>query len=248
MAGGVLLPALLGLLLGLIAGSFVATLVLRWPQERSIGGRSRCDGCARPLRWFELVPLLSWALARGQCRSCGAKIDPRHPAIEACAGLIGLAALLVHPNLTGLVSALLGWWLLAIAALDGEHHWLPDRLTLPMIPLGLLVGWARIGPALGDRAIGALVGFVALAAIAWAYRTLRGREGMGGGDPKLLAALGAWLGWAQLPFVLVGAGLVGLAAVAWMALRGRAPGATDRLPLGALMALAAWPIWLAVAG
>ena len=91
--------------------------------------------------------------------------------------------------------------------------------------MGLLVGWAGIGPALGDRVIGALAGFAALAAIAWAYRRLRGREGMGGGDPKLLAALGAWLGWRQLPFVLVGAGLIGLAAVAgWRCGAGRPRG------------------------
>ena len=97
---------------------------------------------------------------------------------------------------------------------------------------------------LEERLIGAAAGFLALALIAFAYRRLRGREGLGGGDPKLLAAIGAWLGWQQLPFVMLGAGLLGLAAVLLRAARGETIAATDRLPLGTLMALAAWPIWL----
>jgi leader peptidase (prepilin peptidase)/N-methyltransferase len=104
-----------------------------------------------------------------------------------------------------------------------------------------------VGPPLFDRLIGAAIGYIALALIATAYKAVRGREGLGGGDPKMLAAIGAWLGWPLLPFVLLGAGLIGLAVVILSQMRGQGMKATDRLPLGSLMALAAWPIWLLIA-
>ena len=109
-------------------------------------------------------------------------------------------------------------------------------------------GLGRLRPAADRAAIGAAVGWAALSLIALAYRRLRGREGMGGGDPKLLAGIGAWVGALQLPFVLLGAGLLGLAAILLMRLRGEEVSATTRLPLGTLMAVAAWPIWLIAAG
>jgi leader peptidase (prepilin peptidase)/N-methyltransferase len=243
-----LLRAAAALLLGVIAGSFIATILIRWPRGRSIlSGRSRCDACDAPLGPVELVPLLSCALQRGRCRHCRARIDPRHLAVELAAGLVGVAAIAAHPLPLALVTAALGWWLLAIALLDLEHHWLPDALTLPLIPLGLTAAWAGLGPPLAERAAGAALGWVALALIAWAYRAVRGREGMGRGDPRLMAALGAWVGAWQLPAVLLGAGLLGLAAVLAMRLRGETVTATSRLPLGTLLALAAWPVWLVIA-
>jgi leader peptidase (prepilin peptidase)/N-methyltransferase len=239
--------AVFGFILGGIVGSFVATLAVRWPEGRSVVlGRSQCDGCGKILRPVELIPIASYLLANGRCRGCGAAINRRHIAIEVAAAMLGAAALLAQPGILGLVTAGFGWWLLALAALDLEHHWLPDRLTLPLLPLGLLVGWAGMGPGLTERLIGAAAGFLVLASIALAYRLLRGREGLGGGDPKLLAAIGAWVGWQHLPLVLVGAGMIGLLAVALTMLRGGAVRATDRLPLGTLMAIAAWPIWLIV--
>jgi leader peptidase (prepilin peptidase)/N-methyltransferase len=242
------LRALIGAGLGLIAGSFVAAASLRWPEGRSIvRGRSACDSCAAPLGPAELIPLLSWAIQRGRCRRCGARIDPRHPAIELAAALLGAVALAAHPGPLGPVTALLGWWLLLIAIVDLEHQWLPDRLTLPLIPLGLLAAWAGLGPPLAERAAGAVLGWAVLALIALLYRRLRGREGMGGGDPKLLGALGAWVGALQLPAILLGAGLLGLAVVLAMRLRGETVTATSRLPLGTLMAVAAWPAWLVAA-
>ncbi|HET9428665.1 MAG TPA: A24 family peptidase, partial [Allosphingosinicella sp.] len=187
------------------------------------------------------------ALQRGRCRNCGARIDFRHAVVELAAAGVATIAILAHPLPLALVTALLGWWLLLIAALDLEHHWLPDRLTLPLIPAGLVVAWLGFGPGLADRVIGAIAGFAVLAVIAWLYRRLRGRDGMGGGDPVLLAAIGAWVGALQLPYILLGAGLLGLAAIASMRMRGEAVTATSRLPLGTLMALAAWPVWLIVA-
>lgn len=243
-----LLRGALSFALGAIFGSFLATILLRWPAGRSaLAGRSRCDGCSRPLGAAELVPIVSYLTLKGRCRTCGAAIASSHLTVEIAAGLIGAVALLAHPGPLGAVSALLGWWLLLLAALDAQHYWLPDRLTLPLLPAGLLAAWAGYGPPLGSRLIGAAAGFLTLCSIAFLYRRLRGREGLGGGDPKLFAALGAWLGWPQLPFVLLGAGLLGLAAVAMRRLRGERIAATDRLPLGTLLALAAWPIWLLIA-
>jgi len=243
-----LVRGLLGFGAGAIVGSFLATLLLRWPAGRSaLLGRSQCDACGRALRPADLVPIVSYMLLRGRCRACGAPIRATHLAIEAGAGLVGAVALVAHGGALGWISALLGWWLLLTAALDAEHHWLPDHLTLPLVPAGLVVAWAGFGPPLESRAIGAALGFASLWSIGRIYRALRGREGLGGGDPKLFAALGAWLGWAQLPFVLLGAGLVGLATIAARWRRGETVAGTDRLPLGTLMALAAWPIWLVVA-
>lgn len=238
-----------GFVLGAIVGSFLAAILFRWPSERSVvRGRSRCESCGETLGVRDLVPILSYVLVRGRCRKCGAEIDRRHLAVEVGAALIGLTAIAAHPLPVAIFTALFGWWLFLLAALDVEHHWLPDRLTLPLIPTGLAVGWLGIGPPLEPRLIGTLAGFVSLALIAWVYRKLRGRDGLGGGDPKLFAAIGAWLGWSQLSFVLLGAGLIGLGLILVMRLRGHYVAATDRLPLGTLMALAAWPIWLAVSG
>lgn len=238
-----------GLLLGAIVGSFLGAALLRWPQRRLVVvGRSHCDSCGKALGPAELVPILSYLLQRGRCRACGSAIDQRHVAMEVGAAFVGALSFGLFGGWEGPLTALLGWWLLLTAALDVEHHWLPDRLTLPLIPLGLGVAALGVGPPLAERAIGAAAGFAALAALAFLYKQLRGRDGLGGGDPKLLAGLGAWIGWQQLPFVLLGAGMLGLASVLLRRLRGEAVAATDRLPLGALMALAAWPIWLLAAG
>jgi len=238
-------PPLFGGLLGLLIGSYVATLTLRWPQGRSAAaGRSACDGCGRRLRWSELVPVLSFAALGGRCRTCGAAIDRRHPLIEVAAALIGAAALAVRPDAAGLLGALFGWALLTLAVLDAEHFWLPDRITLPLAAAGVAAGFAADPPPL-DRLIGFAAGFAALAAVAAGYRSLRGRHGLGGGDPKLFGAIGAWLGWPALPFVLLLAAGLGLALAAARASRGHRVTAATRLPFGALLAVAAWALWLA---
>ncbi|HEY7811496.1 MAG TPA: A24 family peptidase [Allosphingosinicella sp.] len=238
----------LGFVLGAVIGSFLAAILVRWPQGRSVlRGRSQCDTCGRTLRATELVPILSWFAVGGKCSTCGAQIDRRLLAVEAGAAIVGLTALLAHPLPAAAFTAVFGWWLFLLAALDVEHHWLPDRLTLPLIPAGLLVAWIGVGPELEERAIGAAAGYLTLELIRILYRVVRKREGLGGGDPKMLAAIGAWLGWPVLPVVLLGTGLIGLAVLVAIRLRGRAVKATDRLPLGTLMALAAWPLWLLLA-
>lgn len=232
---------------GLLIGSYLATVALRWPRGASASlGRSRCDGCGRPLAVRDLVPLLSYARARGRCRQCAARIDPRHPLIELAALAVGAACGWTAPGLAGLAGALFGWTLLLLAVLDFDHYWLPDRLTLSLIGLGL--AGALVGPPpLADRALGALGGFAALALVAAAYRRLRGRDGLGGGDAKLFAAIGAWLGWQALPAVLVLATLMALAAVAVGVLAGRRASRLTAVPLGAALAAAGWACWVLAA-
>ncbi|WP_375383117.1 prepilin peptidase [uncultured Sphingomonas sp.] len=242
-------PALLAPLLlagaGLIAGSFLATLVIRWPEGRSVArGRSACDGCGRALTAPELVPLLSAAVTRGRCRTCGAAIDPRHWRIEAGCAAVGALAGWAAPGWAGVAGAVFGWLLLALAALDAADLWLPDALVLPLALAGLATGAAGLEPPLAERLIGGVVGYGVLRAIGAGYRHWRGREGLGGGDPKLLGAIGLWLGWRMLPWVLVVASVAGLLGVGIARLRGRPVRADTPVPLGALMAAAAYPIWL----
>lgn len=235
----------LGGLAGLIAGSFIGALIHRWPKgESTAHGRSRCDSCGLPLCAAELIPLLSFLLQRGRCRSCRAAIPPAHLAAELAAAVVGATAFAAAPPLHALAGVAFGWTLVALALLDLEHFWLPDRLTLPLLAAGLGAAAGGVSVPLADSVIGAAAGFAALALIAETYRRVRGRAGMGGGDPKLLAAIGAWTGWAMLPPVVLLASLIGIGAVGFHALRGRAIAASDRLPLGTLLAVAAWPLWL----
>lgn len=240
----ILLP-IAGMLLGLIVGSYLATILLRWPEGRSAStGRSACDHCGRPLSPADLIPLWSYLRARGKCRTCGGRIDPRHPAMELAAAGIGLVAALAHGWPVALATAIFGWWLLILAALDAEHQWLPDRLTLPLWSAGFAVALLDIGPSLSDRLIGSAAGFGSLFLIGAGYRVLRGRHGLGGGDPKLFGALGAWLGWQQLPFLILLAALLGLTAAALGHRRGATIGRDTRLPFGTYLALAGWLLWL----
>lgn len=248
MAEALFWPVALGVL-GAIVGSFVATLAIRWPEGESVmRGRSRCDGCDRTLAARDLVPLLSAAVLRGRCRTCDHAIDPRHWRIEAIAAVIGIAAGLASPDPIALVGACFGWLLLALGALDVAALWLPDRLTAVLAGSGIAAGLIGVGPAMTDRLIGGVAGFAGLWAVAAIYRRVRGRDGMGGGDPKLFGAIGLWLGWALLPAVLLIACLVGLAVVLLAAVRGRAMAADTALPLGALLAIAAYPAWLVMIG
>ena len=230
------LAALLGAVAGAIVGSYLATLVQRWGRgEGASTGRSHCDGCGRTLGPAELVPLLSAAASRGRCRTCGARIDPLHWRVEAAAALIGGVSLLIAPTLQGAMLALFGWLLLPLVLLDWRHFWLPDRLTLVLALVGVAAGEWLMLAGWADRLVGGAVGFAALAALAWLYRRLRGREGLGGGDPKLLGAIGLWLGWAALPPVLLVAALLGLGAALPGGLQ-----ATRRLPFGTMLGVAAW--------
>lgn len=235
--------------LGAIIGSFIAALVVRWPDGRSVlRGRSACDACGHVLRAGDLVPLLSAVALRGRCRDCGARIGAVHWRIELAGLAIGAAAGAMVHGPEAIAGAMFGWLLLALAALDIVAFWLPDRLTGLLAVAGVVAGAGGIAPAIEDRAIGGVAGFVALWLVATVYWRVRGREGMGGGDPKLFGAIGLWIGWRMLPAVLMLAALVGLGVVLVARLRGRPMPRDTALPFGALLAVAAYPAWLAMIG
>lgn len=238
------LPPLLAGVAGLLIGSFIAALTWRWPRARRISaGRSRCDNCDKRLGVRDLVPVFSFLALRGRCRHCGAAIAKRHIAIELAAATIGAVALAAAPGAAGMAGAVFGWAMLALLIFDVEHFWLPDRLTLPLLVVGL-VGGLWLDPPAVDRLIGALAGFAILTVIATGYRWRTGRDGMGGGDPRLLAAIGAWLGWSPLPLVLFAAAALGLLLVAVDRARGQAVTRHSRVAFGALLAASAWLAWL----
>ena len=234
----------IGALGGLIAGSFLSTLVIRWPEGRTIGGRSACDTCGTELRWYELLPLASLIAQRGRCRACHAPIGMFHPAMEIGCAALGALAMAVAPGIEGVFGALFGWLLLVLAVLDLLYFWLPDRLTAALALVGLGSLAFGVPPSWPDRLIGGAVAWAALALIAVTYRRIRKRDGMGGGDPKLFGAIGLWLGWQALPYVLLGASAAGVGMALVFAARGRAVAGDTRLPFGTLLACAAFPIWL----
>ncbi|MDM7956719.1 A24 family peptidase [Blastomonas sp.] len=240
-----ILGPVLAAILGAILGSFMAALVSRWPQGRSVlAGRSACDSCGAGLRPWQLVPIVSYLGLRGRCASCGAAIGRDSLIIELMAAAIGVLALALHPGWTGVAVAVFGWLLLPLAWLDFRHYWLPHPLTLALAIAGLIAAFAGIPPDWSSRLIGAVTGFAMLWTIAFAYQTLRGREGLGGGDPLLLGAIGLWLGWQLLPLVLMIASGAGLAVALVLQRRGVALSSATRFPLGTLMAAAAWLVAL----
>lgn len=240
-----LLAFVTGAVVGAIIGSFLANLIIRWPQGRSVvGGRSMCDHCGTTLAPLDLIPVLSFAMRRGRCAQCGAPIHRLHVWVELGCAIIGGIALALAPGWEGVGWASLGWGLLTLAVLDWRHFWLPDAVTLPLIFLGMTLGIWTTDVAVMDRVIGAVAGYGALLAIALGYRAWRGREGLGLGDAKLLAAVGAWFGWQALPFVLLIASVVALAVVLMGAMRGGRISATTQVPLGTFLCIAAVPGWM----
>lgn len=212
-----------------------------------MSGRSACPSCGAVLRTADLVPLLSWLLSRRRCRHCGAAIDAFYPLVEIGAAAVGALAVLLVDGPLGVVAALLGWWLLGLALVDLAVWRLPDVMTLPLIVLGLAAAGLGVGlPELGFVAAlsGAFLGYAAFALLALAYRRLRGREGLGLGDAKLLAAAGAWVGPSALPWVVFGAAVLGLLGI--LALR-RPVTAATALPFGPALAAATWIVFLLLA-
>ena len=226
---------------GAIVGSFLATLIIRWPRgEQAIAGRSHCDSCMQELNPIELVPILSWFATLGRCRSCGALIPRLHLWIELAAATLAASAVAFQSNLQGVALAVFWLLLLAPAVLDARHHWLPDSLTIMLALGGVLLGGYAIGLAFESRLIGGAVGFASLSLIALLYQLARGREGLGKGDPKLLGAIGLWTGWQALPPIVLIAALSGLAA-ALVQRRSR----FERMPFGTLLAVGAM-LWTAL--
>lgn len=226
-------------------GSFLSVLVVRLPAAAPVVvARSRCPACDHALGPFDLLPLLSWLLRGGRCRYCRDPISLFYPAMELGAVAVALAAVFAVEGWLLWVTCLLGWTLLALAITDLREMVLPDALTLPLLPAGLGVALWLDPAGLPDHLVGAIAGFASLYALNAAYRRLRGRDGLGLGDAKLLAAAGAWLGWQALPSMLLLATLAALGVAAAAALAGRRLLADTALPFGTFLCLAFWLTWL----
>jgi leader peptidase (prepilin peptidase)/N-methyltransferase len=200
---------------------------------------SRCPVCEAPIRWWQNVPVVSYLALGGRCANCKSAISPRYPLVE---GLTGLVTVLVAWRFGAqwftLAAAGLTWCLLALAFIDADTLLLPDSITLPLVWAGLLVALLGIGPiSLTDAVIGAMAGYLILWSVYWVFRLATGKEGMGFGDFKLLAGLGAWLGWSMLPQIILLSAVVGaLFGVAGMLLAGR--GRNYQMPFGPYLAAA----------
>jgi leader peptidase (prepilin peptidase) / N-methyltransferase len=226
-------------------GSFLGVLIRRLPEARSVvWARSQCEACGAVLKPRDLVPLLSWLALRGRCRFCRLRLSRFYPAIELAAVAVALVAIACDSGAMAWLDCLLGWWLLTLAWIDVRHWLLPDALTLPLILAGLVAAFIFDPARLLDRTLGAVVGYLTLRVIAFVYCAVRGRDGLGEGDAKLLAASGAWVGISGLPQLVLIAALAGLLAAACLRRAGFPIGRQSAIPFGPFLALATWIVWL----
>jgi leader peptidase (prepilin peptidase)/N-methyltransferase len=222
--------------LGLLVGSFLNVLIHRLPkmlesdwqyQCAELRGeavvappaynlwmpRSACPSCGHAITALENIPVISWLILRGRCRSCGTAIGLRYPAAELLAGLLAAAlAWKFGPGLMLIGGLVFVWALVALAFIDLDTTLLPDSLTLPLVWLGLLFNLFATFTTLQSAVIGAMAGYLGLWLVFWAFKLVTGKEGMGYGDFKLLAAIGAWLGWELLPVTILLSSMVGALA------------------------------------
>ena len=234
------------LLIAPFIGSFLGLIIRRLPDGLPIAfARSVCEECGVRLKPRDLVPVLSWLWQKGRCRYCGHPLGWFYPGVEFAAVAVALSAVLLDGGEGAWLDCLLGWWLLTLGWIDVRRWLLPDVLTLPLVLAGLAAAAAFDPAGLTQRALGAALGYTSLAAVAALYRKLRGREGLGRGDTKLLAASGAWVGAAALPQVVLVAALAALLAAAGLRLTGVRLGARSAMPFGPFLALATWVVWLA---
>ncbi|MDT0618064.1 A24 family peptidase [Salinisphaera sp. P385] len=249
--------------LGLLVGSFLNVVILRLPvmldhawrtdaamileqpgpteQPPGIAGpASACPACGQRIRAWQNVPVLSYLLLRGRCASCRAPISVQYPLVELAAGLLAATvAWQFGVTLPALLALIYTWMLLALTGIDWRTQFLPDLLTLPLLWLGLLasLGGAFAQPA--DAIVGAAAGYGALWLVFQGFRLTTGKEGMGYGDFKLLAAIGAWLGWQALPLVVILASVAGAVVGLAMMAGGRLQRGNP-MPFGPFLAIAGW--------
>lgn len=261
---------ILSALLGAIVGSFLTMLVHRLPRiierdwqqecrtllsmqepvtaaegpanENLAFPASYCPHCEQPLRWRDNLPLLGYLFNRGRCHHCRTPIHWRYPLLELMAMAVAVvAALHFGPGLQAAAATLMGWALLALLFIDIDHQLLPDSITLPLLWGGLLLNQLQLFTAPTDALWGAVAGYLSLWLVFHLYKTVSGREGMGRGDFKLLAALGAWCGWTLLPQILLIASISGIALTLPLLLRSRStPVMTTAIPFGPFLAIGGW--------
>ncbi len=261
-----LLP--LAVLMGALIGSFLNVVIYRLPvmlerawesDARSILEHdppedqtpfnlatppSRCNGCGSPIKPWQNIPVISWLIQGGKCRSCNTAISAQYPLVElSCAVLTGLVVWRFGASWQALAGAVFTWFLLAAAVIDLRTKLLPDNLTLPLMWLGLIVSLFDWSISPEQAIVGAALGYLSLWSVYQAFKLLTGKEGMGYGDFKLLAALGAWCGWEQLPTVILLSSLAGaIIGIIWLKI-----GDKDRdttMPFGPYLAIAGWLAYL----
>lgn len=219
--------------LGLMVGSFLNVVIHRLPKMLELGWRqqcaelrgepagsastynlvaprSACPHCGHAISASENIPVISYLLLRGKCKGCGAAISPRYPIIESISALLcGYAAWHFGFGMAAVGALLFIWALLALTAIDFDTQLLPDDITLPLLWTGLVFNLFNNYTDLHSAVLGAIFGYLTLWGVYWLFKLVTGKEGMGYGDFKLLAALGAWLGWQMLPLIILSSSLVG---------------------------------------
>ncbi|MET0612748.1 MAG: A24 family peptidase [Pseudomonas caspiana] len=264
LASSPLAFVLSALILGLLVGSFLNVLVYRLPimmerdwqaQSREmlklpaepasetfnlILPHSRCPHCAHRIRPWENLPVISYLFLGGKCSSCKAPISKRYPLVELTCGLLsGYVAWHFGFGWAAAAMLVLSWGLLAMSLIDADHQLLPDDLVLPLLWMGLIVNSFGVFTTLGDALWGAVAGYLVLWSVYWLFKLITGKEGMGHGDFKLLAMLGAWGGWQILPLTILLSSLVG-AVLGLIMLRLRNAETSTPIPFGPYLAIAGW--------
>lgn len=236
---------LFALSVGAAIGSFLNVVIHRgpssWglvaaegpPRGTIVAPRSYCPNCRAPIPSWRLIPVVSYLAQRGRCAACGARIKPRYLLVEiGGAAIAGVALAQYGATPLAILFSVYGWVLLALAAIDLETGYLPDALTLPLLGLGLVANGFGAATDLASALIGAVIGYGAFWAVNEAFRRMRGVDGLGLGDAKLLAAIGAWFGWQALPLVVLIASLASLAVLGALRLGGARFEAGTAVPFG----------------
>lgn len=234
-----ILPAIiLAFILGACIGSFLNVCIYRIPAALSIvHPGSSCPKCKSMIAFYDNIPILSYLLLLGKCRHCKAPIAIRYPFIEFLGGLFAVACIIAFgPTLHGLVIFAFIATLIVVAFIDLDHRIIPDRISLPGIPIFFLASFAVPTVAWIDSLIGIVAGGGSLFAVAWVYQTITGREGMGGGDIKLLAMMGAVIGWQGIVFTLFAASAIGT-LFGLLAMIKSAKGMKLAIPFGPFLAM-----------
>ncbi|WNO09631.1 A24 family peptidase [Teredinibacter sp. KSP-S5-2] len=202
--------------------------------------RSHCPKCKKQVSALENIPVLSYLFLKGQCSGCHTKISPRYPIVELITGLLtGYCIYTLGANVQGYLAVVLSWALVVLTLIDADTHYLPDDITLPLLWIGLLANTFGVFVDLQSAVIGAAAGYLSLWSVYWVFKFLTKKEGMGYGDFKLLAALGAWMGWQMLPFIIIASAFVGAAiGIAGIIFYGKDK--DMKIPYGPYLATAGW--------